>query len=102
MTGVIYADVLFILNTYINYAILTLTALFLHVTPSRLRLLCGAVLGGACSLIILFPWAGVAARIAHLPSGADPVREAESPPPGSLEMIIDIFLFLFFCLNLRL
>ena len=58
MTGVIYADVLFILNTYINYAILTLTALFLHVTPSRLRLLCGAVLGGACSLIILFPWAG--------------------------------------------
>ena len=57
MTGVIYADVLFILNTYITYAILVLTALFLRISASRLRMLAGAVTGGVGSLIILFPWA---------------------------------------------
>ncbi len=57
MTGIIYADVLFILNTYITYAILMLTAIFLHISPSRLRVLLSAVLGGVGSLIILFPWA---------------------------------------------
>ena len=57
MTGVIYADVLFILNTYITYAILMLTALFLHISPSRLRALTSAIIGGIGSLIILFPWA---------------------------------------------
>ncbi len=57
MTGVIYADVLFILNTYITYAILLLTAIFLHLSPSRLRLLLASIIGGAGSLIIIFPWA---------------------------------------------
>ena len=58
MTGVIYADVLFILNTYITYAILMLTALFLHISPSRLRVLTASIIGGATSLMILLPWAG--------------------------------------------
>ena len=57
MTGVIYADVLFILNTYITYAILLLTAFILHLSPSRLRLLLAGIIGGAGSLIIIFPWA---------------------------------------------
>ena len=57
MTGVIYADVLFILNTYITYAILILTALFLHISPSRLRVLLGSVIGGGASLIVLLPFA---------------------------------------------
>ena len=56
MTGVIYADVLLILNTYINYAILILTALFLHISVSRLRVLIAAVIGGICSLIVLLPF----------------------------------------------
>lgn len=57
MTGVIYADVLFILNTYITYAILILTALLLHLSPSRLRILLAGIIGGAGSLVIIFPWA---------------------------------------------
>ena len=56
MTGVIYADVLFILNTYITYAILVLTAYFLHLSPKRLRILFASIIGGAGSLIIIFPW----------------------------------------------
>ena len=55
MTGVIYADVLFILNTYITYAILMLTALLLHLSPSRLRVFLCSVLGGVCSLSLLLP-----------------------------------------------
>ena len=55
MTGVIYADVLFILNTYITYAILMLTALLLHLSPSRLRVFLSSVLGGVCSLSLLLP-----------------------------------------------
>ena len=57
MTGVIYADVLFILNTYITYAILFLTAVLLHLSPERLRLLFASIIGGISSLIIIFPWA---------------------------------------------
>ena len=56
MTGVIYADVLFILNTYISYAILFLTALFLRLSPGRLRILSASIIGGATSLLIVFPW----------------------------------------------
>ncbi len=55
MTGVIYADVLFILNVYITYALLMLTALFLRQRPKRLRLLLAGVLGGFSSFLILIP-----------------------------------------------
>ena len=55
MTGVIYADVLFILNTYITYAILLLTGLFLQASPKRLRLLFASIIGGFASLLILIP-----------------------------------------------
>ncbi len=55
MTGVIYADVLFILNVYITYALLMLTALFLGITAKRLRLLVAGVLGGLSSFLILIP-----------------------------------------------
>lgn len=57
MTRVIYADVLFILNTYITYAILVLTAFFLHISPSRLRALSASIIGGLASLLILFDFA---------------------------------------------
>ena len=57
MTGVIYADVLFILNTYITYAMLILTAFFLHISPSRLRILWAGVIGGLASLLVLCDFA---------------------------------------------
>jgi stage II sporulation protein GA (sporulation sigma-E factor processing peptidase) len=56
MTGVIYADVLFILNAYVTYAILLLTALFLRISPNRIRLLFASLIGGAASLLIICPW----------------------------------------------
>ena len=55
MSGVIYADVLFVLNVYITYALLMLTSLFLGVIPKRLRLLSAGIIGGISSLIILIP-----------------------------------------------
>lgn len=55
MTGVIYADVLFLLNVYITYALLMLTSLFLGLTPSRLRIFFAALIGGASSFIIFIP-----------------------------------------------
>ena len=55
MTGVIYADVLFVLNVYITYALLMLTALFLGIAPERMRLFLASTIGGASSLFILIP-----------------------------------------------
>ena len=55
MSGVIYADILFILNVYITYALLMLTAMFLGVTPVRLRLLVASIIGGISSFIIFIP-----------------------------------------------
>lgn len=50
---IIYADVLIILNTYINFILLRLSAFFVGSEISRLRLFAGAFLGGIYSLIIL-------------------------------------------------
>lgn len=55
MTGVIYADVLFIINVYITYALLMLTALFLGIAPSRGRIFLSALVGGLSSFIIFIP-----------------------------------------------
>ena len=52
MSGVIYADVLFILNVYITYALLMLTAMFLGISPKRIRLLLASIIGGASSFLI--------------------------------------------------
>lgn len=49
----IYADVLVILNTYVNFALLRLTALIDKSKVRRLRIFLGALLGGFYSLIIL-------------------------------------------------
>ncbi len=55
MSGVIYADVLFVLNVYITYALLLLTALFLGIAPKRMRLFLAGVIGGSSSLFVLLP-----------------------------------------------
>lgn len=50
---VVYADVLIILNTYVNFALLRLTSLISSDGANRLRLLLSALFGGVYSLIIL-------------------------------------------------
>lgn len=55
MTGVIYADVLFVVNVYITYALLMLTALFLGIAPERMRIFLASIIGGLSSFIIFIP-----------------------------------------------
>lgn len=55
LSQVIYADVLFILNAYITYILLLVTALICQTEVGRLRLTLTAFLGGAYSLIIIIP-----------------------------------------------
>ncbi len=50
-----YIDVLLCLNLIINYLILMSAGSFLHRKKRRLRLICGALFGSLCSLIILLP-----------------------------------------------
>lgn len=50
---IVYADVLIILNTYVNFALLRLASLITGAGSSRLRLFLSALFGGVYSLIIL-------------------------------------------------
>lgn len=52
---VVYADILIVINLFVNYFLLLITKRLLRVSVRRLRILCGAVLGGAYSLIIFVP-----------------------------------------------
>lgn len=55
MSGVIYADVLVIVNVYITYLLIKSTALLLKEDPDRLRLFAASLLGGIYSLTVLLP-----------------------------------------------
>lgn len=50
----VYADVLVILNTYVNFALLRLTAVIDRKKVGRLRIFLAALIGGVYSLIILW------------------------------------------------
>lgn len=50
---VIYADILFVINTYVTYALLRSCSLVSRVPVSRVRAVLSALLGGAFSLVIL-------------------------------------------------
>lgn len=54
MTQVVYADILFIINTYVTYALLRSTDLLCRTKTKRLRAVLSALLGGAFSFIVLF------------------------------------------------
>lgn len=54
MTGVVYADILFIINTYVTYALLRATSLVCRANASRLRTVLCSLLGGTFSFIVLF------------------------------------------------
>lgn len=55
MKQVVYIDVLFVLNMFINYLLLLTTAKITHLEASRWRLLGGAALGGLYALLIFTP-----------------------------------------------
>lgn len=52
---VIYADILIVINLFVNYFLLLITKLLLRASVRRIRLLCGALLGGLYSLILFAP-----------------------------------------------
>ena len=54
MVDVIYADILFIVNVYVNYALLKITACLLKRDVHIFKVLVSAILGGFYSFIILF------------------------------------------------
>lgn len=51
----VYADILVLINTYVNYFILLATCAFLRTHRRFLRLFLGSAVGGICSLVILLP-----------------------------------------------
>lgn len=55
MTQVIYADVLVVLNTYVTYILLLLTAIISHEKINRLPFVLSALCGGFSALLILVP-----------------------------------------------
>ena len=55
MKQVVYVDVLFVLNLFINYFLLLSVAKIMRFSAKRWRILCGALLGGAYSLMIFLP-----------------------------------------------
>lgn len=55
MTRVIYADVLIVLNTYVTYILLLLTALISHEKGKKFSLVISSLAGGLSSLLILIP-----------------------------------------------
>lgn len=50
---IVYVDVLFVVNFFITYLLLLLTKLFIKDNPKTIRMLAGAFIGGAYSLVIL-------------------------------------------------
>jgi len=55
MKQIIYIDVLIAVNLFINYFLIISTAKFLHLKPTKLRIIFGEILGGIYSLYILLP-----------------------------------------------
>ena len=54
---IIYLDVLIVLNWFIDYLLLSLTAHLLHLPPRRVRLVLGALVGGisSCQILLTVP-----------------------------------------------
>lgn len=55
MSGVIYADVLVVVNVYITYLLLRSTALLIRAQPDKIRLFTASLLGGIYALTVLLP-----------------------------------------------
>ncbi len=69
MGRVIYADVLIIINIYINYGLLLSTAFIGKIDCSRIRMIISAVMAGFYSLVLLIPDANDSAvAVSRLPA----------------------------------
>ena len=55
MSPVVYIDVLFFVNLFINYILLFLTAKTIHLYPGKIRMLAGSALGALYSVMMFFP-----------------------------------------------
>ena len=55
MRAVVYADILFVLNAYVTYALLLVTELLCRIKGTRLRRTLSALLGGAYAFVIFAP-----------------------------------------------
>lgn len=55
MSGVIYADVLVIINLYVTYFLLLCASYLSHEKPRRIRVVLSSVFGGFYALLILIP-----------------------------------------------
>ena len=64
---VIYADILFVLNVYITYGLLLLTAFISKTSVSRPRLLLSSLLSGLYSLIILVEVSDLVLSLSRIP-----------------------------------
>ncbi len=64
MKQVVYIDVLFVINLFVNYLILITTAKLMRISSSRWRLLGGAALGGIYALLIFTPVIHIAYTLA--------------------------------------
>lgn len=63
----VYADILFIINLIVDYFLLRLTSLILHLKPRLWRQMLGAVIGGIFSLYIFLPQSHPAVELsAHI------------------------------------
>ena len=69
----VYADVLVIVNLYVDYILLSLVKGFLRLSPPGYRLVLGGLAGGALSLVGLLPLPGWAGPVA---SGASALLTA--------------------------
>jgi stage II sporulation protein GA (sporulation sigma-E factor processing peptidase) len=54
-TVVVYADILMLLNLFVDYFLLSAVSKFLYLKPGKRRLILGALLGSVYSLYIFFP-----------------------------------------------
>lgn len=53
VTQVVYADILFVINAYVTYALLRATDLVCRIHTPRLRTVIAALFGGLCSFVVL-------------------------------------------------
>lgn len=68
MKQTVYVDVLVIINIYINYGLLLLSAFFRRLPPERLKILFASFLGGLYSLIILTDTSDLIISVSRIPA----------------------------------
>lgn len=68
MKQTVYVDVLVIINVYINYGLLLMSAFFRRLPPERLKMLLASLFGGIYSLIILTDISDLMISLSRIPA----------------------------------